>query len=106
MSAIQSDRIAKARMGIILCAPFFGSLLMRLPMIADPSIPTFRTNGATIRYNETFAASLSDSDLRGVLVHEVCHCAQGHLWRVGQRDMERWNHATDYQINEIGRAHV
>lgn len=95
----QADRILKARMEVILTAPFFGSLLMRLKMIPDAGIPTFRTDGRVIRYNEEFADSLSDPELRGVLVHEVCHCAQGHLWRMGQRDPDRWNRAIDYAIN-------
>jgi predicted metal-dependent peptidase len=79
----QAQRIVKARMGVILSAPFFGSLLMRLKMIEDPSVATFCTDGKAIHYNAEFAASLSDAELRGVLVHEVCHCAQGHLWRSG-----------------------
>ena len=106
MNPTQSDRIAKARMGIILSAPFFGSLLMRLQMIPDTAVPTFRTNGQVIRYNETFASGLSDSELRFVLVHEVCHCAQGHLWRIAHRDMSKWNHATDYQINAMLSTYV
>ncbi len=95
----QADRILKARMEVILAAPFFGSLLMRLKMMPDPGVPTFRTDGRVIRYNEDFAGSLSDPELRGVLVHEVCHCAHGHLWRMGQRDPDGWNRATDYAIN-------
>ena len=98
----QSERIASARMGVILASPFFGSLLMRLQMERDDSKPTFCTNGRAIKYNEDFAASLSDAELRGVLVH----CAQGHLWRMGQRDLKRWNVATDYAINNFLTAFV
>lgn len=102
----QADRITKARMRIILVAPFFGALLMRLQMVRDDSIPTFCTNGTVIRYNEAFAAALSDADLRGVLVHEVAHCAQGHLWRRGARQPMRWNVACDYQINAMLEQYV
>ena len=102
----QSERIASARMGVILASPFFGSLLMRLQMERDDSKPTFCTNGRAIKYNEDFAASLSDAELRGVLVHEVAHCAQGHLWRIGQRDPKQWNVATDYAINNFLTAFV
>lgn len=95
----QSERITKARMGVILKAPFFGALLMRLTMIHDDSVGTFCTDGRNIRFNEAFAASLSDAQLRGVLAHEVAHCAQGHLWRMGARESRRWNVACDYAIN-------
>jgi predicted metal-dependent peptidase len=97
----QLARIKKARMGIILDAPFFGSLLMRLNMVREDDKQTFCTDGKRIAFNEEFAASLSDDELKGVLVHEVCHVAQGHLWRMDSRDPERWNHATDYQINQF-----
>ena len=102
----QSERIASARMGVILASPFFGSLLMRLRMERDDTKPTFCTNGRAIKYNEDFAASLSDAELRGVLVHEVAHCAQGHLWRIGQRDPKQWNVATDYAINNFLTAFI
>lgn len=96
-----STRLLKARLRVILSSPFFGSLLMRLPLKPDASIPTFRTNGKVIQYNPDYAAQLSDPELRGVLVHEVCHCAQGHLWRMEQRDLETWNRAADYSVNGL-----
>jgi predicted metal-dependent peptidase len=97
----QSDRIDQARIAVILASPFFGSLLMRLSMERDNSKKTFCTNGRRIAYNEDYCATLSDSELRGVLVHEVAHCAQGHLWRIGGREPDRWNRATDYSINNF-----
>jgi predicted metal-dependent peptidase len=97
----QSDRIDQARIAVILASPFFGSLLMRLSMERDDSKKTFCTNGRRIAYNEDYCAALSDSELRGVLVHEVAHCAQGHLWRIGGREHDRWNCATDYSINNF-----
>jgi predicted metal-dependent peptidase len=102
----QAERISRARMAVILDAPFFGSLLMRLRMIEDPSVETFCTNGKVIRYSPEFAASLDDAELRGVLVHEVCHCAQGHLWRMGSRDPQKWNVAADYAINTLLESYV
>lgn len=102
----QADRIIKARMGVILSAPFFGSLLMRLKMVRDDSVPTFCTDGRQIKYSEAFAGTLSDAELRGVLVHEVCHCAQGHLWRMGQREPQRWNMAIDYAVNGMLDGYV
>jgi hypothetical protein len=104
--ATQAARITKARMGVILSAPFFGSLLMRLQMVPDSSVDTFCTNGKVIRYSDQFSASLSDSELRGVLVHEVCHCAQGHLWPMSQRDPRKWNGACDYAVNNMLEAFV
>ncbi len=106
MSLPTTDRLTKARMDVILFAPFYGSLLMRLAMIRDDSVPTMCTDGKAIRYSDAFVSKLSDSELRGVLAHEVCHCAQGHLWRMGGRDPKKWNMATDYQVNEMLETYV
>lgn len=96
----QLTRITNARVVVICRAPFFGSLLMRLAIVADPAAQTFCTDGVEIRFNEDYCARLSDAELRFVLVHEVCHCALGHLWRMGARDPKKWNLATDYAVNQ------
>lgn len=96
-----SERLTRARMRVILHAPFFGTLLMRLKMVRDDAQPTMCTDGVQIRYNEKFVAELDDAQLCGVLAHEVAHCAQGHVWRIGPRDPERFNHAADYTVNEL-----
>ena len=102
----QLDRIAKARMNVILSAPFFGTLLMRLPMVCDNSIPTFCTDGKRIKFNEEFCAALSDGEVGFALVHEVAHCALGHLWRMGKRDGSKWNLAADHAVNKMLRDYL
>lgn len=94
-------RLQKARIGLILDAPFFGSLITRLEMIPDASVPTFCTNGIHIRYSPKFLAELSDEEVKGVLAHEVAHCALGHLWRMDARHPMKWNVATDFAINAL-----
>ncbi len=101
-----ASRLLKARLRVILASPFFGSLLMRLPLIPDESVRTFSTDGRDIRYRPDYATQLSDAELRGVLVHEVSHCAQGHLWREGDRDHARWNRAADYSVNGLLHKYV
>ena len=101
MKLTASDRIIKARVSMLLDVPFFASLLMRLRMVEDASVPTFCTDGVEIRFSPAFVGTLTDGEIRGVLAHEVCHVALGHLWRMGVRDARRWNVATDYAINEM-----
>jgi len=80
-------------------APFFGALALRLQFIPDPSRQTATVDGKTLRYNPLFIDSLSDPQLRGLLAHEVLHCAAGHCWRRDGRDFSRWNLACDKAIN-------
>jgi predicted metal-dependent peptidase len=95
------DRILRQRMKLILDQPFFGVLAMNLPLIEDSHFPTMATNGACIRYNPDFITSLTDDYLRGVLAHEVLHCALRHPHRRDSRNPERWNIACDYAVNNF-----
>ena len=102
MKTIPPDpRFERARMGLILDAPFFGSLIVRLPVIEDDKVPTFQTNGKRILYNRTYANTLTDAELRYVFCHEIMHCSMGHLWRMAGRDAETWNKACDYVVNQM-----
>lgn len=92
-------RISRARTRLLLDAPFFGTLAMRLRIEAEPSIDTFDVDGTVIRYNPTFADTLADDELQAVLAHEVLHCAMLHPYRRGTRDGQTWNEACDYAIN-------
>jgi predicted metal-dependent peptidase len=93
------ERLTKARAGLILDAVFFGSLALRLKLIEDISIPTMATDGTVIRYSPKFVEGLFLEEVKGVLCHEVMHCALQHHTRRQGRDPVKWNMAGDYAIN-------
>ena len=101
MSPLPDPRLERARYGLLLDAPFFGSLIVRLPLVRDDSRGTFCTDGQVIRYNRDYADTLGDEERKYVLCHEVMHCALGHLWRTAGRDMTTWNKACDYVVNQM-----
>ena len=94
-------RITKQRTELVLSQPFFGALILRLKMVEDRSSETFWVDGESLGYNPEYLATLNDLELRGVLAHETLHVANGHCWRMGARDPERWNDACDYAINPL-----
>jgi len=95
--------ITKARAQLILKKPFFGYLATYLEPkeMANMAIKTIGTDGKYLYYDPDFVRSLDKETLMGAIAHEVFHCAFGHLWRRGFRDMMRWNIATDIVANEI-----
>jgi predicted metal-dependent peptidase len=94
-------RITKQRRELVLSQPFFGALVLRLKVVEDRSCKTFWVDGVSLGFNPDYLATLNDLELRGVLAHEVLHVANGHAWRMGARDPERWGEACDYAVNPL-----
>ena len=90
-------RLDRARWWLLTKHPFYGSLAMGLADVIDPTIATACTDGKVIRWNPEFVATLSEPELRFSLLHEVLHCAHGHMWRLPMD--ATGNEAGDYAIN-------
>lgn len=103
----QAKRIEKQMVQLVLTQSFFATLLLRMKIEEKPDewflmqgMPTTMcTDGEYIHWSNTFVKSLSDGEIRGILVHEVMHPAMGHLWRIGKRDLRKFNIAADHAIN-------
>jgi predicted metal-dependent peptidase len=94
--------LTKARATVILDHPFFASLLLRHPIVEDPTISTCCINGKTgqIRYNPTFVGGLTVNQTVHLLCHELLHYVGLDSMRVGSRNHEKWNVIADEWIND------
>lgn len=63
-------------------APFWGHLALKLDIIEDESIPTAATDGSVLRFNPQYVMSLPELQRRGLVAHEVMHCALDHINRL------------------------
>ena len=94
--------VLRARIALSLRQPFLASAIMRLP-IKDATVygwcKTMATDGYHIFFNVNWVANLSQSEIRGVLAHEVLHVIFQHSSRRSNRDPELWNIAADHAIN-------
>jgi predicted metal-dependent peptidase len=95
------EKITKARAGLILDAPFFGSLALRTKLIEDPDCETAWINGPEMGFNPGYIEGLSLDQAKGLLGHEVMHLAAAHHARRQDRNAKKWNMATDAAINGI-----
>jgi len=94
-------KLLKARSMLILDHPFFGCLALKLQLIEEPeTTKSATTDGTSLYYNPDYIDSLPIMQTKGLLAHEVMHCALGHTWRQGDRESRRWNMAVDYTVNE------
>src|SRR5882724_7492294 len=101
MNPTPSARLKKARINLLMDEPFFGSLMMQLKPVEDPTVRTMCTNGDKLWYNPAYMATLDDGQLRTILAHEVLHPALLHPFRLGDRDLRIANEAADYAINNF-----
>ena len=96
------SKVLKARIALALRQPFLASAIMRLP-IKDATLyswcPTMATDGYHIFFNATWVESLTITEIRGVLAHEVLHVIFQHGLRRSHREPILWNIAADHAIN-------
>lgn len=96
------DLIIRARVSMLIGAPFFGTLATRL-LLKDATAwcPTAATDGRYFYFNRNFVAALTDRELVFLMGHEVMHCVYNHMDpdRRGDRIPELWNIANDHVIN-------
>lgn len=93
--------LLKARSQLLMQEPFFGTLAMRLKLVAKPEVKTAATDGACLYYDPEWIEKQDVLKLRGLIAHEVMHCALNHNTRRQERDPELWNISCDYAINPI-----
>lgn len=91
--------IVRGRSRLIFINPFWGTLACNLEAIITDAIPTMATDGTRLLANPNFTLGLSETEVMGVLVHEVSHCADMHHVRRGERDVYLWNIAGDLRVN-------
>ena len=101
-SAEIEDLLIKARVDMLMNAPFFGALATRLKLIdATEWCPTAATDGRHFYYNRNFTAALTEPEIIWLMGHEILHCVYDHMdvERRGDRIPQLWNLANDYVIN-------
>lgn len=93
-------------MRLLIDKPFFGFIVSKMDFIEDKNsyvgpIPTAATDGRNIFYNSDFFNGMTQKERIFVIAHEIMHCVLDSMGRKGGRDMQYWNMATDYAINDM-----
>ena len=84
--------------------PFFGSLALRLPLVEDSSRKTLASDGAIVRYNPRWVKDTGADLIQTALARVVLACALKHHTRRGERQPERWQHASQLVTHGLLRA--
>ena len=83
--------------------PFFGSLVLRLPLRADPTRRTLASDGAEIRYSPDWVAETDAHLIETAMARVVMACALKHHTRRCGRDPERWQTASQLVTHALLR---
>lgn len=91
-------RLTQTRTELISTYPFFGRLLLHLPL-AFAECGTACTDMKNIIFDPDFAEQLDDEQLRFVFLHELMHCVLKHCTRGIGLDHNVYNIACDIVVN-------
>lgn len=95
----QLSRMQKLVGVLMLLAPFWGSVALKLALVVDFTCKTAYTDGKVIGFNPFFTAKLNKGQALFLIGHEVAHVILKHMLRCGSRNAEKFNEACDFAIN-------
>ena len=96
-------RVSDCVTGLLQKQPFFGSLVLRLPLRADPTRQTLATDGQEILYSPRWVAETDAHLIETAMARVVMACALKHHTRRGERDPERWQMASQLVTHALLR---
>ena len=83
--------------------PFFGSLVLTLPLRPDATRDTLATDGHEIRYSPRWVADTDSRLIETAMARVVMACALKHHTRRGERDPKRWQMASQLVTHALIR---
>ena len=106
MAISQETRLKKAHIALMKhpeTALYSGVMLMGKNTVIDDKVTAY-TNGVDKKYGREFISKLTDSQLRGLVLHENLHVALKHIPRFKKEfkdNAQAINVATDYVVNDV-----
>ena len=89
-----ASRVSACVTALLRDQPFFGSLALRLPIRPDAARETLASDGREIRYSPDWVAQTDADLIKTAIGRVVLACALKHHTRRGERNPERWQHAS------------
>ena len=89
-----ASRVSGCVTALLRDQPFFGSLALRLPIRPDPARETLASDGREIRYSPDWVAGTDADLIKTAIGRVVLACALKHHTRRGERDLGRWQQAS------------
>ena len=104
LGAIAEDRMARARLHLLLDHPYFASVLLQLPTRGThnkSAAAVLATDGRRLLFNFEAIAAMTTPDVRLLMMHVLTHVLLDHANRAQGREWKRWEAAADYATNAL-----
>ena len=89
-----TKRVRKALSILLENQPFFGNLVLRMPMESNPGVENIACDGKTLSYNEKWAEQSTYEQIMSLLARMVMAVALKHHKRRDDREYIRWQEAS------------
>jgi len=101
LKAQVAEMMIRDRCQLIQRQPFIGHLAMHLNLVPviDSRMTTACTDGSRLFMDAEFYSRMDPEERLGILGHEVWHCALRHFERKGDRDRDKFNFASDVEVD-------
>ena len=85
------NEIRRFKTLMLVAMPFYGDILLKIPVVRDDAVKTACTDGRTIWWSGEFFSGLTPAQRHYVLMHEVFHVLLMHPSRIKNRNPKLWN---------------
>lgn len=101
LKAEVGEMMVRDRALLVQRQPFVGHLAMHLDLVPifDSRMTTACTDGTRMFMDAEFYRRMDQEERLGVIGHEVWHCALRHFQRKGERDRQKFNFASDVEVD-------
>ena len=101
LKAEVGEMMIRDRALLVQRQPFVGHLAMHLDLVPifDSRMTTACTDGTRMFMDAEFYRRMDQEERLGVIGHEVWHCALRHFQRKGERDRQKFNFASDVEVD-------
>ena len=89
-----TKRVRKALSMLLENQPFFGNLVLRMPLQSDPKVENVACDGKILSYNEKWAEQATHEQIMSLMARMVMAVALKHHKRRDDREFIRWQEAS------------
>lgn len=95
------DKLLSVMIGIKYLRPLYYCILTHMNRKETNDVPTMAVSANTLYFNTKYLQETPISILAFTVIHELTHVALQHVARMGKRNPDMWNYATDLYVNKL-----